>query len=211
MKKEIISEFCNILKESDILFKNIGGIFELYHNNDELIGKLVFQFKSGKHMASGALCSFSLTEHINENIIDKKFIELGKHIPQLYPTVNDFTDKNDTPSNFKIYGSEFKNVSHIFRNYGIISIYKHTSKNEIHKILNEILFLYVFTMRNYYFCTPDTISDVLKYPNLYKYPFLTIAIVKHLNGLPLDDFLNNPLYQRLKDFKLFPKVLKLLV
>ena len=131
MKKKILNSFCSYLEANHISFKKHDCIISLFFN-DIFFGKINFQFKKGKHVKIGALCSFSIVSYINEkNILDQKFIELSTTIPKFYPEINDIFDENDTPSNFKVHGSELGKFDSIFKDLGIISLYPETSENEM--------------------------------------------------------------------------------
>ena len=177
MKKKILNSFCSYLEANHISFKKHDCIISLFFN-DIFFGKINFQFKKGKHVKIGALCSFSIVSYINEkNILDQKFIELSTTIPKFYPEINDIFDENDTPSNFKVHGSELGKFDSIFKDLGIISLYPETSENEINEIIIAIFDNYVLPMKNYFFGSNLSIEDILKNPSSYKYPLSTICLL----------------------------------
>ena len=210
MKKKILNSFCSYLEANHISFKKHDCIISLFFN-DIFFGKINFQFKKGKHVKIGALCSFSIASYINEkNILDQKFIELSTTIPKFYPEINDIFDENDTPSNFKVHGSELGKFDSIFKDFGIISLYPETSENEINEIIIAIFDNYVLPMKNYYFGSNLAIEDILKNPSSYKYPLSTILLISHLHNLEINNFLNIKNPKKFPDSKNISKILDLL-
>ena len=199
MKKKILNSFCSYLEANHISFKKHDCIISLFFN-DIFLGKINFQFKKGKHVKIGALCSFSIVSYINEkNILDQKFIELSTTIPKFYPEINDIFDENDTPSNFKVHGSELGKFDSIFKDLGIISLYPETSENEINEIIIAIFDNYVLP-----------IEDILKNPSSYKYPLSTILLISHLHNLEINNFVNIKNPRKFPDSKNISKILDLL-
>lgn len=185
MKKKILNSFCSYLEANHISFKKHDCITSLYFN-DIFFGKINFQFKKGKHVKIGALCSFSIVSYINEqNILEQRFIELSTTIPKFYPEINDIFDENDTPSNFKVHGSELGKFDSIFKDFGIISLYPETSENEINEIIIAIFDNYVLPMKNYYFGS-------------------------NLHNLEINNFLNIKNPKKFPDSKNISKILDLL-
>ena len=210
MKKKILNSFCSYLEANHISFKKHDCIISLFFN-DIFFGKINFQFKKGKHVKIGALCSFSIVSYINEkNILDQKFIELSTTFPKFYPEINDIFDENDTPSNFKVHGSELGKFDSIFKDFGIISLYPETSENEINEIIIAIFDNYVLPMKNYYFGSNLAIEDILKNPSSYKYPLSTIILISHLHNLEINNFLNIKNPKKFSDSKNISKILDLL-
>lgn len=210
MKKKILNSFCSYLEANHISFKKHDCIISLFFN-DIFFGKINFQFKKGKHVKIGALCSFSIVSYINEkNILDQKFIELSTTIPKFYPEINDIFDENDTPSNFKVHGSELGKFNSIFKDFGIISLYPETSENEINEIIIAIFDNYVLPMKNYYFGSNLAIEDILKNPSSYKYPLSTILLINHLHNLEIDNFVNIKNPREFPDSKNISQILDLL-
>ena len=210
MKKKILNSFCSYLEANHISFKKHDCIISLFFN-DIFFGKINFQFKKGKHVKIGALCSFSIVSYINEkNILDQKFMELSTTIPKFYPEINDIFDENDTRSNFKVHGSELGKFDSIFKDFGIISLYPETSENEINEIIIAIFDNYVLPMKNYYFGSNLAIEDILKNPSSYKYPLSTILLINHLHNLEIDNFVNIKNPRQFPDSKNISKILDLL-
>ena len=210
MKKKILNSFCSYLEANHISFKKHDCIISLFFN-DIFFGKINFQFKKGKHVKIGSLCSFSIVSYINEkNILDQKFIELSTTIPKFYPEINEIFDENDTPSNFKVHGSELGKFNSIFKDFGIISLYPETSENEINEIIIAIFDNYVLPMKNYYFGSNLAIEDILKNPSSYKYPLSTILLINHLHNLEIDNFVNIKNPREFPDSKNISQILDLL-
>ena len=210
MKKKVLNSFCLYLEANHISFKKDGYIISLFFD-DTFFGKINFQFKKGKHVKFGALCSFSIAAYINDkNILDQKFIELSRNLPNFHPEINDIFDENDTPSNFKIYGSELGKIDSIFKDFGIISLYPETSDDELNEIIIAIFNNYVLPMKNYYFGNDLAIEDILKNPSSYKYPLSTIILIRYLYGLNIDNFLSREDTRKFSDSKNISKILSVL-
>lgn len=210
MKKKVLNRFCSYLEINHISFKSDGCIISLFFDNT-FFGKINFQFKKGKHVKMGALCSFSIASYINsKNIIDQKFIELSTSIPDFYPEISDIFDENDTPSNFKVYGSELGKTNLVFKDFGIVSLYPETSDNELNEKIMAIFNSYVIPMKNYYFGSKLSIEDILVNPSSYKYPLSTIILICFLYNLNIDDVLNRESVGRFSDSKYISKILNVL-
>ena len=131
-------------------------------------------------------------------------------MPNFHPEINDIFDENDTPSNFKIYGSELGKIDSIFKDFGIISLYPETSDDELNEIIIAIFNNYVLPMKNYYFGNDLAIEDILKNPSSYKYPLSTIILIRYLYGLNIDNFLSREDTRKFSDSKNISKILSVL-